>query len=188
MHDVLSSAPDGLRYVPDLISEEDERRTLAFIEDLDYQEVKMHGQVAKRTVRQYGLRYEFGTWKLEEADSLPSELEPLRHAAAQLADTEPQDFMQILVSRYPAGAGIGWHRDAPAFGEVVGISLLAPCRMRFQRGKGTGRKTFAVQLAPRSGYLLSGSVRWAWQHSIPATKALRYSLTFRTLKGPALRE
>lgn len=23
---------------------------------------------------------------------------------------------QVLVSRYPEGAGIGWHRDAPMFG------------------------------------------------------------------------
>jgi hypothetical protein len=23
-------------------------------------------------------------------------------------------------------------------------------------------------------------VRWSWQHCIPATKALRYSITFRT--------
>jgi hypothetical protein len=30
--------------------------------------------------------------------------------------------------------------------------------------------------------VLAGKARWSWQHSIPATKELRYSLTFRTLK------
>jgi hypothetical protein len=40
-----------------------------------------------------------------------------------------------------------------------------------------------VTLQPRSGYLLSGAARYAWQHSIPPTKALRYSITFRTLKA-----
>jgi alkylated DNA repair dioxygenase AlkB len=176
----------GLEYQPELISADEERRIVDFIEALDFQEIRMHGQVAKRTVRQFGLRYEFGTWELEETDPLPSELEPARSAAAELAGTKPGEFVQTLVSRYPEGAGIGWHRDAPAFGEIVGISLLAPCRMRFQRGKGEERETFALELEPRSGYLLSGTVRWTWQHSIPATPSLRYSLTFRTLKPKRL--
>ena len=36
--------------------------------------------------------------------------------------------------------------------------------------------------SPRSVYALTGAARWSWQHSIPATKDLRYSVTFRTLK------
>ena len=153
-----------------------------FVQELDFQQIEMRGQVARRTVRQFGLRYDFGTWNLEATDPLPLALEPGRRAAADLAAIDADEFAQILVSRYPERAGIGWHRDAPAFGTVVGISLLAPCRMRFQRGKGEERETFALELEPRSGYVLSGAVRWAWQHSIPATPSLRYSLTFRTLK------
>jgi len=178
----------GLEYHPELISAEAEREIVTFVEDLDFREIRMHGQVAKRTVRQFGLQYEFGTWKLEEAEPLPAELERARLAAAELAGVGPEELAQTLVSRYPEGAGIGWHRDAPAFGKVVGISLLAPCRMRFQRGKNDTRETFDLALEPRSGYLLSGSARWAWQHSIPATPSLRYSLTFRTLKPSALRD
>ncbi len=179
----MTAMPTGLEYEPELISEAAERDALQVIEGLEFHEIEMHGQVAKRTVTQFGLRYEFGTWKLEETDPLPTPLEPIRETAARLAGLEPSELAQTLVSRYPVGAGIGWHRDAPAFGKVVGVSLLAPCRMRFQRGKGTERETFALELEPRSGYLLSGSVRWAWRHSIPGTKALRYSLTFRTLKS-----
>jgi DNA oxidative demethylase len=55
--------------------------------------------------------------------------------------------------------------------------------MRFRRGKGPERMTFDVELEPRSTYVLAGPVRWEWQHSIPATNGLRYSITFRTLKG-----
>jgi DNA oxidative demethylase len=87
------------------------------------------------------------------------------------------------VQRYPAGATIGWHRDAPAFGTVVGISLGGSSRLRFQRGKGDARRVWEVLLAPRSGYVLSGPARTSWQHSIPPTKELRYSITFRTLRG-----
>ena len=38
----------------------------------------------------------------------------------------------------------------------------------------------AVELAPRSLYVMRGDVRWRWQHQIPPVKALRYSVTFRT--------
>jgi alkylated DNA repair dioxygenase AlkB len=29
---------------------------------------------------------------------------------------------------------------------------------------------------------MNGAARWRWQHSIPATRELRYSITFRTLR------
>ena len=84
---------------------------------------------------------------------------------------------------YPAGAEIGWHRDAPMFGSrIAGVSLGAPCRMRLQRTVGGTRRVAAIDLAPRSAYLLTGKARWSWQHSIPATPALRHSITFRTLR------
>jgi alkylated DNA repair dioxygenase AlkB len=92
------------------------------------------------------------------------------------------ELPEILVQRYPPGSTIGWHRDAPAFGTVVGLSLGGTCRMRFQRGKGEARAVFEVVLEPRSGYVLGGPARTTWQHSIPATKDLRYSITFRTLR------
>jgi alkylated DNA repair dioxygenase AlkB len=65
---------------------------------------------------------------------------------------------------------------------VVGISLLGHSRLRFQRGRGERRRTWEVALSPRSGYVLDGPARWSWEHSIPPTKELRYSITFRTLK------
>jgi hypothetical protein len=40
----------------------------------------------------------------------------------------------------------------------------------------------AEPLPPRSAYALAGEARTGWQHSVPPTKALRYSITFRTLK------
>jgi alkylated DNA repair dioxygenase AlkB len=106
-----------------------------------------------------------------------------RERSAALIERDPADLAQILVSRYPEGAGIGWHRDAPTFGSrIVGVSLAGTSRMRFQRTIEGERETSAVDLPPRSAYVLSGKARWSWQHSIPATKALRYSVTFRTLK------
>jgi len=87
------------------------------------------------------------------------------------------------VTSYPVGAGIGWHRDAPQFGVVAGISLLSACRVRFQRGTVGARETRAVVLAPRAAYVLDGEARWRWQHAIPPQTSARYSITFRSLRA-----
>jgi alkylated DNA repair dioxygenase AlkB len=96
---------------------------------------------------------------------------------------------EALVTEYVPGAVIGWHRDAPTFGPVVvGFSLGAACRMRFRRGHGSESGTVeraSIVLAPRSAYVMAGVARSEWQHSIPAVDALRYSLTFRTMRERA---
>jgi alkylated DNA repair protein (DNA oxidative demethylase) len=177
--------PSGLVYQPDFITEAEERQVLDVLEAMEFHTITMHGQTARRTVRHFGLDYGYESWKLEPTEPLPRELGWLQRRAGALAELDPEDFAQILVSRYPPGATIGWHRDAPMFGpKVVGISLAAACRMRFQRGKGDARQVAEIALEPRSAYVLAGAARFAWQHSIPPTKALRYSITFRTLKTP----
>jgi DNA oxidative demethylase len=175
--------PEGLVLREEFITHEEEQEVLAVFDELEFRKVTMRGQTARRTVRHFGLDYEYESGDLVPADPLPEPMLWLRDRCAQLMERDPADLVQILVSRYPKGAGIGWHRDAPMFGSrIAGVSLRAPCRMRFRRTVGGGRSTAAVDLPPRSAYLLSGKARWSWQHSIPATEDLRYSVTFRTLK------
>ena len=68
------------------------------------------------------------------------------------------------------------------FGDVVGISLLAPCTFRLPRQVGNHCERASLIVEPRSGYLLSGMARTEWEHSIPAVDSLRYSVTSRTLR------
>ena len=165
--------PDGLAYLEEFISAAEEQQLLEELGALDFRSVTMRGQTARRTVRHFGLDYDYESGELVPADPLPESMLWLRERCAALIEREPADLVQILVSRYPSGAGIGWHRDAPTFGSrIAGVSLLV----------GGVRSVAALELAPRSAYVLSGKARWSWQHSIPATKALRYSVTFRTLK------
>jgi alkylated DNA repair protein (DNA oxidative demethylase) len=174
---------EGLAYQEDFVTPEEERELLELIESLDFREIEMRGQTAKRTVRHFGLGYDYDRAELVPVEPLPEGLEWLRARAAVLIEREPADLAQVLVSRYPEDAGIGWHRDAPMFGSrIVGVSLAAPARMRFQRKVKGEREVAAIELAPRSAYVLAGKARWSWQHSIPPAKALRYSVTFRTLK------
>jgi alkylated DNA repair protein (DNA oxidative demethylase) len=143
----------------------------------------MHGVVAKRTAKHYGLDYDYERRGVTEAaEPVPDWILPIRAKAAAMAELDPEELVEVLVQRYPEGAQIGWHRDAPAFGTVLGVSLLAPARMRFRRDQGGMRRTFELAVPPRSGYVLAGESRTAWQHHVPPTKSLRYSITFRTLR------
>jgi alkylated DNA repair dioxygenase AlkB len=174
---------EGLVYIEEFVSAGEERDLLDQLERLDYHHVTMHGQASKRSVRHFGLDYDYTSRDTVPGEPLPQPLEWLRERAAGLIEREPEDLAQILISRYPPGAGIGWHRDAPMFGsKIAGVSLLAPARMRFKRTVKGEREVDAIELAPRSAYVLSGPARWSWQHTIPATKELRYSITFRTLR------
>ena len=175
--------PAGLVYQPDFLTRAEEEQVLGVLQAMELRTITMHGRTARRTVRHFGLDYGYESWTLVPTDPFPSDLLWLQARAASLAGLDPGEIAQVLVSRYPPGSTIGWHRDAPMFGaKVVGVSLGSVCRMRFQRGKGDGRRVAEVTLEPRSAYVLSGAARFAWQHSIPPTKALRYSITFRTLK------
>ena len=175
----MAGNPDGFLYVPEFVPPEEERGLLEHVTAAPFREIRMRGQVALRRTAHYGWDYGYESWKLTPATPVPGWLLPLRQRAAPLIGIDASAFEEVLLTEYPRGSGIGWHRDAPMFGDaVVGVSLLAPCRMRFRR---EGFETIAVELAPRSAYVLSGPARKLWQHSIPATKDLRYSITFRTL-------
>jgi alkylated DNA repair dioxygenase AlkB len=142
----------------------------------------MHGVIARRRVAQFGWHYSFDSFRLTPAPDPPPELNSIRSRAAILARVSAEDFVETLVTEYPPGASIGWHRDAPPFGIVAGVSIAADCRMRFQKGTGADRVTAAVTLPRRSLYLLTGPARSQWQHTIPPVHQLRYSITFRTLQ------
>lgn len=177
-----TALPEGLLYIPDFLSLLEEQTLLSEFGRLEFKQFQMHGVVAKRRVLHFGLLYGYETWRLTEGPPIPDFLLPLRARAADIIGVAAKELAEALLTEYQPGAGIGWHRDAPMFGTVVGMSLAGACRMRFQRGKGDERETSEVLLEPRSLYVLAGPSRTQWQHSIPATKELRYSVTLRTLR------
>jgi DNA oxidative demethylase len=174
--------PPGLAYVPELITNGEEERLARRLAADSYDEVRMRGQVARRTVRHYGVSYHFETAEITPGDPIPEWLLDLRCRCAELLGVDTEQLAECLLTRYPPAATIGWHRDAPMFGDVVGVSIGSTCSMRFQRGHGDQRRVFELVLEPRSAYVLTGSSRTAWQHSIPAVARERYSITFRTLR------
>jgi alkylated DNA repair dioxygenase AlkB len=145
----------------------------------------MRGVVARRRVAFFGKSYDSTTI----APPVPAFLMPLRQQIAAWAHVPADAFAMALVNEYQAGAPIGWHRDAPQYDIVAGISLLSACRMKLRpyvspRAQGGGRRvtTHEITLAPRSAYLMTGVSRTDYEHHIPAVETLRYSITFRTLR------
>ncbi len=179
----ITRYPDGFLLQPDFLTVDEEDQASSVIHGLPFKEFSMRGVVAKRRSVHFGLGYAFTSHRLSPAPAIPEELEFIRDRAAVLAGVNPTDFAETLVIEYQPGAGIGWHRDAPPFGIIAGISLAGRCRMRFRKGSEGKSQTIAVELPSRSIYLLTGSSRKAWQHSIPAVAETRYSITFRTLRN-----
>lgn len=186
----LSTPPiAGLSYHSGFLTEVEERELLTTIEALPFRDVVMRGVTARRKVAHFGWDYDYAEWSMQKTSPPPGWLVALRNRAAAQAGADPESFAQFLIGRYPAGATIGWHRDAPMFGSpVLGISLRAPCRMRFRRRMGEGFETAVHPLAPRSLYVLAGEARTVWQHSIPPVAELRYSITMRTVLPPGARK
>jgi len=180
--------PDGFRYREDFISAVEETELAAHIGGVEFSNFEMRGVVARRRVAFFGATYDAGD---APAHPMPDFLRPLIARTAAWAGIEPEAFAMALINEYRAGAPIGWHRDAPQYDIVAGISLISPSRMRFRpyvspgaTKATTGRRktTHEIVLNPRSAYLMSDEARNGYEHSIPPVAELRYSITFRTLR------
>jgi DNA oxidative demethylase len=175
--------PAGFVYRADFLTPEEEREFVEEIESYPFHEVRMRGQVARRTVIHFGWDYDYDGWKIHPTTPPSPRLRALADRCASEADVAPEALEQFLVARYPAGATIGWHRDAPMFGTpVIGVSLVSPCTMKLRRKVEDGFEVSVQTLEPRSLYILGGAARSQWQHSIPPTKDLRYSISMRVLR------
>jgi alkylated DNA repair dioxygenase AlkB len=180
---MLFDAPlvPGLYYREALIDEAEEAGLIAEIEQIELSPFKFQGWTGKRLTRTFGWRYDFDDRSFAPVEPVPDWLLPLREKAAAIGDITSEDFLHALVTRYDPGTGIGWHRDRPQFGKVVGITLAGTATLRFRQRTASGFRRTGLDVHPRSAYLLSGEVREHWEHGIAAHDVLRYSITFRTL-------
>ena len=171
----------GLNYREEVITSAEERALIDRLSEADLSPFRFHGWLGNRKTQSFGWRYDFDDGSFSPAEPIPGWLTAVRETAARLAGVKPDDFVHVLLARYDPGAGIGWHRDRDVFDKVVGISLATPATLRFRRRKPGGFDRASLDVAPRSAYLLSGEVRWDWEHRITPGEQLRFSMTFRTL-------
>lgn len=181
-----SQWPHGFAYKPGFLEPAEEEELVRRIAQLPFEPFAFHGFLGKRRIVSFGWQYVFDGSGLRRTEDIPPFLLPYRDRAAAFAGLTPEDMQHVLVTEYAPGAGIGWHKDRSVFGEVVGLSLLAPARLRFRRRRGERWERRSLTAEPRSAYLLRGESRTQWEHSIPAVDALRYSITFRNFREDAL--
>ncbi len=190
LFDTSPELPHGLLYQPQFLSAAEEAALLGHVRQLGFRHAKFQQYTARRRVVRFGSEdvpsYRTGERVADEESEFPRiEFPPflvaLRARIAAWVGIPEARFEHGLVTEYAPGTPIGWHRDAPHHETVVGISLESECRMRF-RPHDTRDTSQAITLClqPRSIYVMRDDIRWKWQHSIPAVKALRYSITMRT--------
>jgi alkylated DNA repair dioxygenase AlkB len=162
-----STPVEGLLYRPDFLSGPEEGELLRAIAALPLRAAPYRQYTARRRIASF--------------DAIPGFLHALERKVCAWSGLA--GFARALVTEYPPGTPLGWHRDSPEYEAVAGVSLGGGARMRFRRyPPQRGARVFDLALAARSAYTLRDEARWGWQHSIAPTPALRYSVTFRTLK------
>jgi len=186
--DLFMSAPElpvGFDYRDDVITAAEEADYVHLFAALPFKPFEFHGYLGNRRVVSFGWRYDYAGRALRESNAIPDFLLPLRKRAASFADVAPDSLQQILVTEYAPGAGIGWHKDKPMFQDVIAISFLSTCTLRLRRNTGNSWERKNQIINPRSAYLLRGSARTEWEHSVPPLNRLRYSVTFRNFVNRA---
>jgi alkylated DNA repair dioxygenase AlkB len=179
-----SALPPGFDYYPDFLAPQEEAGLLELVQAIALHPFLFQGYTAKRLVASFGWDWNFERRQLSPGKTVPPAFEPLVKKAAAFLGLQPAAFAELLVTEYPPGAVINWHRDAPPFALIAGISLAADCTFRLRpqdkelqlRGA-----TRSLVVARRSLYVLQGAARSEWQHSTAPVTQTRWSITLRTL-------
>jgi alkylated DNA repair dioxygenase AlkB len=173
----------GLRYETQFLSPAEEAQLIERLRAMVLQPALYKGYTARRKVLSFGGRFDYDDNVLRPAEPLPEALWPLRSKVARWLQVQDEALVHALVAEYGPGTPLGWHRDVPDFEAIAGVSLGAPAELRFRPYPPrveTNRRALRVQVEPRSIYAMQGEARWAWQHCVMPTEALRWSVTFRT--------
>lgn len=180
--------PEGFSYFPDFLNEEEEQQLLALLSGVDLHALIFQGFEAKRKVESFGYDYNFDNRRISKGEPIPSSFDFLVEKVANFVSVPSASLAEMLLTEYPEGSVINWHRDAPPFEIIFGVSLLSDCNFRlrpYDKNKRNSNAILSLQVKRRSLYIINGEARSQWEHSISPVKAKRYSITFRTLKTSA---
>ena len=177
--------PKGFSYIPGFISAKEQAELLNLILQIELHAFQFHGYEGKRRVASFGYDWSFEKRTLSKGEEIPKEFDWLIERTANYLNIPKCDFAELLITEYPVGAVINWHRDAPPFELIAGISLLTECdfRLRPHDKNIQGRKFIrTLEIAPRSLYVIKDEARNEWEHSTKAVERKRYSITLRTMR------
>ena len=177
--------PEGFNYYTGFLSADEETELYEAISTIELHHLNYHGYKANRKTASFGYDYNFENNKLNKGKNIPASFNWLIEKTARYISVERNRFAEMLITEYPPGTVINWHRDVPQFDLIAGISLLADCTFRlrpYDKTKQTRSSVISFRVQRRSLYTIHGNARWNWQHSIMPVKQTRYSITLRTFK------
>jgi len=185
LFDITPTLPTGFSYKDNFITEAEEIHLVQVIGGLELTSMQFHEYTAKRKVLSFGRGWSFTEQQLKTGNPIPAEFSFLVERIAQHLSIPPETIAQFLITEYPVGSVINWHRDAPPFETIIGISLLSDCSFKLrpqEKEKQTRKATITLTVKPRSMYIMTGASKTDWQHCTTPLNTIRYALTFRTLK------
>jgi alkylated DNA repair dioxygenase AlkB len=177
--------PEGFQYIRHFITEAEESHLLQAISRTPLHTFVFQGYEAKRKVASFGHDWSFEHQRLTKGRDIPEAFQPLIDKVANHLSLQPEALAELLLTEYPVGAVINWHRDAPPFDLIAGVSLGAGCTFRLRphdKAKQGKTSIISMPVQARSLYVMQGAARSDWQHSIAPVKEVRYSITLRTLR------
>jgi alkylated DNA repair dioxygenase AlkB len=189
LFDITPVLPEGFSYFPGFITRQEEEALLTFIKGYSLANMKFHEYEAKRKVMSFGRGWSFTEQCLKDGEPFPAGADFLVERIATKLSIKKEQVAQFLITEYPVGSVINWHRDAPPFEIIAGVSLLSDCVFKLRphdKNRQTRSATLSLPVQNRSLYIMQGAAKTAWQHSTAPVKQTRYSLTFRTLRSRRL--
>ena len=154
--------PEGFSYIPDFISEAEEAELCRLIAHIPLHPMQFQGYEARRKVESFGFDYHFDTRRLTKAKPIPREFQLLIRKVATHLSLPETDLEKLLITEYPPGSVINWHRDAPPYELIAGVSFLSDCVFRLRphdkakQGRGS---VISFPLQRRSLYVMKGASR-----------------------------
>ncbi len=185
LFDIPPQLPPGFTYTPGFITIQEEKELIDRIRSTDLNAFKFHGYEGRRRTANYGYDWSFENRTLSRGRAIPEHFQWLIGKVSDQVGLPVDHVVQLLLIEYPPGAVINWHRDAPPFGMIMGLSLhgdrvfrLRPREQKYQ----VRSAIISLPVAARSLYTMDGEARWEWEHATKPEKDVRYSITMRTLK------
>ena len=178
--------PEGFQYFPGFLTVEEEKNLIETIRTVPLHNMIFQGYEAKRKVAIFGYDWSFEKRKLSRGKEIPVVFYPLIQKVSKKLKLKDEEMAELLVTEYPPASVINWHRDAPPFDKIIGISLLSDCVFRFRphdKSKQGKHALIQLKVEPRSLYIMQGISRSQWEHSIAPVTGTRYSITLRTLNN-----
>jgi alkylated DNA repair dioxygenase AlkB len=180
--------PPGFQYFPGFITKDEETQLIKAAEETELHIFNFQGYEAKRKTASFGYDYSFDKRSLSKGKDIPPEFIFIIEKVGKRLSIPAEQFAELLVTEYPVGSVINWHRDAPPFDLIAGISLNTDCTFRLRpqdKAKQDRKSIISFPVQRRSLYVMEGEARSEWQHSISPVKSVRYSITLRTLRNKA---